>query len=188
MARDALIERAAAEARGTHDGLRLRRTPRESDIDAVRRLAAGVGVFSKAEQAVAVELIETRLRDGRKSGYHFAFADLGGRTVGYCVWGPVPMTAASWDLYWIVVDPACRGLGAGRRLLDEAECDVARRGGGTVYVETSSRPDYARTRRFYRKAGYRTAARLRDFYAAGDDKIIYRKSVAGASPRRARAV
>jgi len=177
MARNALIERTA-QAEDALAGLRLRRTPRESDVGAVRRLAAGAGVFSKAEQAVAVELIETLLRDGRKSGYYALFADLDGRTVGYCIWGPVPMTAASWDLYWIVVDPACRGAGLGQRLLYEAERDVARRGGGTVYIETSSRPDYARTRRFYRKAGYRRAARLEDFYAAGDDKIIYRKAVA----------
>lgn len=157
--------------------VRLRRTPRESDIAAVRALAAAVGVFSKAEQTVAVELIETRLRDGPRSGYHFAFADLDGRCVGYCTWGPIPMTTASWDLYWIVVDPASSGAGLGRTLLAEAERDVARRGGATVYVETSSRADYARTRRFYRRAGYRRAARLADFYGPGDHKIIYRKGV-----------
>ncbi len=177
MARAASSDRASAQAPRKRNGLRLRRTPRESDIGAVRRLAESAGVFSRVEQAVAVELIETLLRDGRKSGYHVLFVDLDGRTVGYCIWGPIPMTAASWDLYWIVVDPACRGAGLGQRLLGEAERDVARRGGATVYVETSSRPDYAHTRRFYRKAGYRRVARLPDFYAAGDDKIIYRKYV-----------
>ena len=184
MARAASSDRASAQAPRKRNGLRLRRTPRESDIGAVRRLAESAGVFSRVEQAVAVELIETLLRDGRKSGYHVLFADLDGRTVGYCVWGPIPMTAASWDLYWIVVDPACRGAGLGRRLLGEAERDVARRGGRAVYVETSSRRDYARTRRFYRMAGYRRVARLRDFYAVGDDKIIYRKCVGRAERRR----
>src|SRR5690606_5605373 len=123
---------------------------------------------SKAEQVVAVELIEARLEDGRKSGYHFAFAELAGQPVGYCTWGAIPMTAASWDLYWIVVDPAYSGAGLGRMLLAAAERDVARRRGGTMYVETSSRADYARTRKFYTRAGYRRAARLPDFYATGD--------------------
>jgi ribosomal protein S18 acetylase RimI-like enzyme len=157
--------------------LRFRSVPRESDIDVVRRLAGAVGVFSKAEQVVAVELIEARLANGRKSGYHFAFAELAGRAVGYCTWGPIPMTASSWDLYWIVVDPAHSGGGVGRALLVEAERDIARRGGAAVYVETSSRAEYARTRKFYTRAGYRRAARLTDFYAPSDDKIIYRKSV-----------
>src|SRR5690606_23884360 len=109
-----------------------RRVPRESDIAVVRRLAGAVGVFSKAEQIVAVELIEARLQAGRKSGYHFAFAEVGGEPVGYCTWGPIPMTAASWDLYWIVVDPARSGGGVGRALLGEAERDVAKRGGTAV--------------------------------------------------------
>ena len=154
----------------------------------MRRLTARAGVFSKAEQAVAVELIETRLRDGRKSGYHFMFADLDGRPAGYCVWGPIPMTAASWDLYWIVVDPAHRGEGLGRLLLAAAEHDVACHGGGAVYIETSSRAEYARTRRFYVQAGYRRAARLADFYAAGDDKVIYRKEVGRTGRGGARRV
>ena len=178
MARHALIETSsAARSADKRKGMRLRRTPREEDVAAVRRLAARAGVFSKAEQAVAVELIETRLRDGAKSGYRFLFADVDGRPVGYCVFGPIPMTAASWDLYWIVVDPAHRGGGLGRLLLEEAERDVARRGGGAVFIETSSRAEYARTRRFYAQAGYRRVARLADFYAVGDDKVIYRKGV-----------
>jgi hypothetical protein len=44
-----------------------------------------------------------------------------------------------------------------------------------VYVETSGRRDYAPTRAFYERAGYRPEARLADFYAPGDDKWIYVK-------------
>lgn len=156
---------------------RVRRTPRESDVAAVRRLAAAAGVFSRAERAIAVELIETRLAEGRRSGYSFAFAELDGRPVGYCTWGPIPMTASSWDLYWIVVDPSEQRKGIGRALLAAAEQDIARRGGTAVYVETSSRPLYAATRRFYTRAGYRRAARFGDFYAHGDDKIVFVKTV-----------
>lgn len=178
MARHALTEAPASSApHSIPDGVRLRRTPRATDVAAVGRLAAAVGVFSRTEQAVAVELIEARLEEGRGSGYHFLFADVRGRPVGYCTWGPIPMTAASFDLYWIVVDPEYRGAGLGRALLAEAERDVARRGGTAVYIETSSRAEYARTRRFYLRAGYARAARLPDFYAPGDDKVIYRKRV-----------
>jgi hypothetical protein len=44
-----------------------------------------------------------------------------------------------------------------------------------MIVETSSRDDYAPTRRFYNKRGYEEAARLRDFYAPGDDRVVLSK-------------
>lgn len=156
---------------------RFRSTPRQADVAAVRTLAAGVEVFTEAEQTVAVELLEERLRTGPRSGYFFTFADLDGALAGYSAWGPIPMTAASYDLYWIVVDPALQGSGLGRKLLELTERAVQERGGRRLYIETSSRPHYRRTRRFYRLAGYRQVARLEDFYAPGDHKIMFCKAV-----------
>lgn len=158
--------------------LRFRARPRAGDVAALRALVARIDAFSVQERAVASELLEERLAQGARSGYWFFFAEQGGELVGYCAFGPVPMTAASYDLYWIATAPQAEGRGIGRRLLELAEQDVARRGGGQMYIETSSRAAYARTRRFYRAAGYRQAARLRDFYAPGDAKIVYEKVIA----------
>ena len=156
----------------------LRAHARRGDLDALRKLVVGIDVFSPEERKVAVELLEERLDRGARSGYEFHFADTGGELVGYCTWGAVPLTKASYDLYWIAVTPACRGLGVGRALLAEAEAAVARRGGGQLYIETSSRDVYGPTRRFYRGAGYRQVARLSNFYAPGDHKIVFCKTVA----------
>ena len=46
-----------------------------------------------------------------------------------------------------------------------------------IVIETSSRDDYAPTRKFYHKRGYQEAARLQDFYAAGDDRIVLTRRV-----------
>ena len=73
--------------------------------------------------------------------------------------------------------PAAQGQGLGQALLRLAERAVARRGGGNLYIETSSRQVYERTRRFYRDAGYGQVARLRDFYAPGDHKIMFCKVI-----------
>jgi ribosomal protein S18 acetylase RimI-like enzyme len=134
-------------------------------------------VFYRQERQIALELLEERLRRGRKSGYEFFFAERGGRLVGYCAWGDVPLTQSSYDLYWIAVAPDCQGQGIGRELMRLAERAVGRRGGGGLYIETSSRAVYARTRRFYRDAGYRQVARLRDFYATGDHKVVFCKTI-----------
>ena len=42
-----------------------------------------------------------------------------------------------------------------------------------MYIETSNRPQYASTRAFYERCGYVCEAVLRDFYAPGDDKVIF---------------
>lgn len=157
--------------------VRYRQRPRPADLPALRKLVAATRVFYPAERQIALELLQERLRRGAKSGYEFFFAEQGGRLVGYCAWGDVPLTQRSFDLYWIAVATPAQGQGIGQQLMKLAEAAVARRGGGGLYIETSSRAVYARTRRFYRAAGYRQVARLRDFYAAGDHKVVFCKTI-----------
>jgi ribosomal protein S18 acetylase RimI-like enzyme len=157
--------------------IRYRRRPKATDIEAVRALAAAVGVFHAEEQAIAVELIEERLAAGPSSGYDFIFAQQRDAVLGYCSYGPIPLTRASFDLYWIVVDPTMQGSGLGRALLALAEQAVQAAGGEWLYIETSSRRPYARTRRFYERAAYREVARLRHFYAPNDHKVVFCKRI-----------
>jgi ribosomal protein S18 acetylase RimI-like enzyme len=94
--------------------------------------------------------------------------------------GPTPSTEGTYDLYWLAVDPAAQGRGLGRALTGEAERLLAARGARMLVAETSGRPDYAATRSFYLATGYAEAARVRDFYAPGDDRIIlHRRITAG---------
>ena len=47
-------------------------------------------------------------------------------------------------------------------------------------LETSGRPDYEATRRFYRAAGFTEAGRVPDFYKPGDDCVVYYKALEAA--------
>lgn len=47
-----------------------------------------------------------------------------------------------------------------------------------VLTETSSQPSYEATRRFYERSGYAEIARVPDFYAVGDDKVVLVKGLA----------
>jgi ribosomal protein S18 acetylase RimI-like enzyme len=154
---------------------------RPGDVAALRRLVAATKVFYPEERSIAAELLEERLRLGARSGYTFFFADHDGEMIGYCVWGQVPLTRCSYDLYWIAVAPQWQGAGVGQQLMLLAERAVARRGGGGLYIETSSRDVYDRTRRFYRHAGYKQVAKLADFYAPGDHKVVFCKTIPGCS-------
>ncbi|MEJ5343084.1 MAG: GNAT family N-acetyltransferase [Thermogutta sp.] len=155
--------------------LDFRSTVRSDDRLAVRRLVESTGFFRPDEVDVAEELVTERLLKGPASGYEFLFADQEGQLRGYVCFGPIPCTVSSWDLYWIVVDPAHQRRGLGRRLLQEAEKAIRAAGGTRVYVDTSGREQYRPTRLFYEKNGYQVAAVLEDFYAPGDPKVIYVK-------------
>jgi ribosomal protein S18 acetylase RimI-like enzyme len=60
-------------------------------------------------------------------------------------------------------------------LLDEVERRLRQREARLLVVETSSRDDYSSTRRFYETRGMNEAARLADFYAPGDARVVYVK-------------
>lgn len=144
----------------------------------VQRLVESSEFFSVEETDVAVELVRERLRKGPASGYEFLFAEYDGHTVAYTCFGPIACTRSSYDLYWIVVHKQVRGPGIGRALLRRTEEAITAQGGQRLYVETSSRTQYASTGAFYRACDYREEALLEDFYAPGDGKQIYCKVLA----------
>jgi len=159
----------------TESSVTLRRELRPSDRPAIERLLAATGFFNAEELEVALELVDDRLTAGSDSHYRFLVAEVGSRVAGYACWGPIPGTTESADLYWIAVDPAHQGFGVGRTLLEASEEWLVEAGRPRVWVETAGRDQYAPTRAFYRACGYRIAAELADFYAPGDDKVIFLK-------------
>ena len=167
----------------------------------IAEILRGARVFSREEIEVALELFDesfegrgtrneeaaTRHPDGmpesalpRSSFLVPDYLFLGAFTpeevlVGYACWGPTPATDRTWDLYWIAVDTSLQGAGIGTILLEEVERRLVGQHARMLIAETSSRSDYAATRGFYARRGYAEAARVRDFYAPGDDRIIFVK-------------
>jgi GNAT superfamily N-acetyltransferase len=161
----------------TDQSIVFRCNVRPDDREAVRRMVGSTDVFSPVEIDVAVELVDDRLERGPESDYHFVFAEHEGRPVGYTCYGQIALTAASFDLYWIAVDKSFHGKKIGRLLLEKTEELIRQAGGRQVYIETSNRHHYTPTRGFYLRCGYEQAALLTDFYAPGDDKVIYAKAL-----------
>ena len=158
--------------------LSFRSEPIASDPESVREIVVSSGFFREDEIPVAVELVEERLAKGAASGYEFVFAELNGRLVSYACFGLIPCTLFSYDLYWIATHQDFRGTGIGKKVLLEVEKAIRDAGGKGIYVETSSLPKYEPTRAFYGKNEYPPVARFEDFYADGDDKIVFVKKLA----------
>ncbi|HPP53789.1 MAG TPA: GNAT family N-acetyltransferase, partial [Thermoguttaceae bacterium] len=156
-------------------GYQFRDQPRPEDRQAVREIVRSTGFFNPAEIEVADELVRERLQAGPASGYYFLFLEHQGQVIGYGCYGPIAATAGSFDLYWIAVHRQRQGRGLGRAILQECERRIQQAGGQRIYIETSGRAQYEPTRQFYQRCGYQCEARLKDFYAPGDDKLIYVK-------------
>jgi len=149
----------------------------EQDGLQILQLTAAAGVFKPGEVACVQELWDAYLRQGEASGYVFLVYKNRGRLLGYACFGPHPLTEGTFDLYWIAVDPEARGQGIGHTLLARVEDGVRAQGGRMLVVETSDTPAYAPARCLYESCGYRYEAVIHDFYAPGDDLIVFGKPI-----------
>lgn len=137
----------------------------------------------------AIGLFPSDMLDEMMAGYFSGNADKGfwltddgtGGPMAVAYYAPERMTEGTWNLYLIGVHPDCQGKGHGAALLRHVEQILANRGERVLLAETSGLPAFERTRAFYGKCGYEQEARIRDFYQAGEDKIVFRKALALAA-------
>jgi ribosomal protein S18 acetylase RimI-like enzyme len=97
--------------------------------------------------------------------------------VGIAYVAPERMTDGTWNLYLIGIHPARQRQGRGTALLAHVERMLTERGVRVLLVETAGTDDFEYVRSFYRQSGYDEEARIREFYAAGVDKIVFRKAL-----------
>ncbi|HEY1066973.1 MAG TPA: GNAT family N-acetyltransferase [Pirellulales bacterium] len=118
---------------------------------------------------------------GKGGEDHFWITDDENGPVGVAYYAPAPLTDRTWSLYLIAVHPDRQGRGRGAALVRFIEESLAARGERLLIVETSGVTSFERTRAFYRKCGYDEEGRIRDYYREGDDKIVFRKSLAAVA-------
>jgi len=147
----------------------------KADRAAILALVEQTGFFRPDEVLVAQDVLDDALKAGPNNMYASFTATLDGTPVGWICIGPTLCTLGTFDIYWIAVSGARHRKGIGRQLLEHAEESIRKAGGRLVVIETSNREQYKPTRAFYLRNGYVEEACLKDFYAPGDDKVIYLK-------------
>ncbi|MBW4655322.1 MAG: GNAT family N-acetyltransferase [Kaiparowitsia implicata GSE-PSE-MK54-09C] len=144
-----------------------------ADTTALLAIAAVIG-FEPAELNLLHQLLNDGFSDDSAS---LCLADddehHGPVGVAYCE--PERMTDQTWNLQLIAMHPDHQGQGRGGQLLHHVEATLKARGGRLLMVETLASFDQARA--FYLKNGFEEEARIRDFYAPGQDKIVFRKDL-----------
>lgn len=143
------------------------------------QLAQGTDVFKPMEIVALREVLDDYYAANAALGHRSVSYERDGEVLGFAYFAPAAMTDRTWYLYWIAVTKQRQARGIGAALLSYAEEDIQRAGGRIFLIETSSLPKYDATRKFYVKYGYEQHAVVHDFYADGDNLVIYRKRLAG---------
>ena len=100
-----------------------------------------------------------------------------GKAVGFCYAVPEELAEGAWNMLAIAVLPAQQGSGYGGAIAKHLEAELKEHGQRILIADTSGVDEFAQTRAFYLKNGYAEEARIRDFWDAGDDKIVFWKSL-----------
>lgn len=145
------------------------------DKPAIIEILRNTPEFKTAEVDIAEEVLDSYLHDPIGSGYQVFVAEVGSSIAGYICYGPTPLTQGTWDIYWLAVAPKQQRHGIGNTLLRFAEDKIKETEGRLALIETSSKPEYEATRHFHRSQGYELVCRIADFYAPGDDKLVFQK-------------
>ena len=146
------------------------------DKTALIALVEAMGLFQSHE----TELLSQMLSDyfnGPTDSKEFWLTDDDNGLVGVAYVAPERMTEGTWNLYLIAVHPDRQRQGRGAALLAQVEQILMERGERLLLVETSATESFEYVRSFYSKSGYDEEARIRDFYTAGVDKIVFRKAL-----------
>jgi GNAT superfamily N-acetyltransferase len=145
------------------------------DTPALVALTKATGVFKHLEIEALQEVLDDYHEFNHSEGHRAVTYEQEGQPIGFAYYAPAAMTDRTWYLYWIAVTKDIQARGVGGKLLRHVEEDVRKAQGRILLIETSSLPHYGLTRKFYLKHGYEQEAVLRDFYADGDDMVIFRK-------------
>ena len=168
---------------------------RDGDLPAVRDLVVAAGMFTAEEATflddVLAPLIGPSGQDDVDSGTCLV-EEAGGRATATDPGDPLapealaavvlyrPEEAADrvWDLTMIAVHPALQGRGTGQALMRHVEADLSGRGARMLAVRTSGTDQYSGTRAFYDRCGYDRVARVPEWWADGDDLVLFTKRLA----------
>jgi ribosomal protein S18 acetylase RimI-like enzyme len=148
----------------------------QDDTTALIAVAEASGLFDPNQTDSLAQMLDKHFSD-KDENQDIWLTDDDNEPVGIAYIAPERMTEGTWNLYLIAVHPDRQKQGRGKALLNYVEQMLMERGERILLVETAGTDDFEYVREFYRKNGYEEEARIREFYTAGVDKIVFRKAL-----------
>jgi ribosomal protein S18 acetylase RimI-like enzyme len=146
----------------------------QADSEALLAIVNDSGQFDESGFSHVEETLNNYL-NGESDALWFTADD--GEPVGVASCAHEPVTDGTWNLLMLWTRGDRNGKGHGSALINHVENILKERGVRLLIIETSSLPDFAGARAFYDKCGFTQEACIKNFFAAGDDKIVYTKSL-----------
>jgi ribosomal protein S18 acetylase RimI-like enzyme len=157
---------------------------KKDETAALMSLAEASGLFEPSQTEELAQMLNRHFDDAASPEIWLTQFDPTGGTapelpniIGMAYIAPERMTEGTWNLLLLAIHPDHQKKGFGKALLHHVEHLLAKQGERVLLVETSGTDDFDYVRSFYRNSGYDEEARIREFYAAGVDKIIFRKAL-----------
>ena len=145
-----------------------------ADSAAVAALAISSGLFPADASGFLDKMMADYFAANQAEG-HLCVIDAEAESLGVVYYQPALATDRTWFLTMIAVRADRQGQGRGAALMEHIEQALRTGGQRLLLVETSGLPSFERTRAFYANLGYGQEARVRDYYAAGEDMVLFRK-------------
>jgi ribosomal protein S18 acetylase RimI-like enzyme len=152
----------------------LIRSTERTDTKAILEIAQESGQFDAAGLAHVEGVLAEHL-SGDGDGFWLTADD--GDPVGVAYCAPEPVTEGTWNLLMLWTRADRHGRGHGAALVNQAMRELSARQARLLLVETSGLPAFAPARAFYAKCGFAHEATIKNFFAAGDDKLVFTKSL-----------
>lgn len=147
------------------------------DTEALIALVKALDLFGSDEVVEISEMLSEHFSNNPKNRDLWFTDDSDGNLVGTAYVAPERMTEGTWNLYLIAVHPDYQKQGRGAALLNHIEQTLAKQNERVLLVETMALDEFEYVRTFYQKNGFKEEARIREFYAAGADKVIFWKAL-----------
>lgn len=145
-----------------------------ADTDALMRIVEDSGQFDTEGLAHVRGALDEHLA-GNDDALWLTADD--GEAIGVAYCAPEPVTSGTWNLLMLWMRQDRGNSGHGTALVERIEALLSAREARLLIVETSGLAAFDSARRFYNRCGFTEEARIRDFFARGDDKLVYTKAL-----------
>jgi ribosomal protein S18 acetylase RimI-like enzyme len=150
------------------------RETKAADSASILLLIVDAGLFDEGETVEVGQMLAAHFAGPPTSNEIWLTDDEDG-PVGVAFVALEKMTEGTWNLLMLAVGKAHQSQGRGSALLRTIEQKLVAHGARILLVETSGTDGFESARQFYAKCGFEEEACIRDFYSAGNDKIVFRK-------------
>lgn len=154
------------------------RSTQKTDTQAILNIVEASGQFDASGIAHVQATLEQHLV-GNGEGIWLTADD--GEPIGAAYCAPEPVASGTWNLLMLWTRSDRHGKGHGASLVAHVEHELKSRAARLLIVETSGLPEFAPARSFYAKCGFVHEASIKNFFAAGDDKLVFTKPVASSA-------